>query len=105
MPAPLRHRLPGHEVTTARERDWAELENGDLLNAAERDGFDLFLTGDKNIEYQQNLAGRKISIVVLATIHWGTLRVNTAPVAAAVDRATPGSYEALPSLFRVSPEV
>jgi hypothetical protein len=93
-------RLAGHEVRTARQMGWQELENGDLLNAAESAGFELFLTGDKNLSYQQNLKGRKISLVVLGTIRWGLLRDNVEPVTAAVDRATPGSFEQLEPIPR-----
>jgi hypothetical protein len=44
---------------------WSRLANGELLQAAEQDGFDVFITGDKNLSYQQNLKGRKLSIVIL----------------------------------------
>ena len=95
VPAPLRFRLPRHEVRTAREMGWQELKNGDLLTIAERGGFQVFVTGDKNLAYQQNLKDRKISVVVLATTHWKTLRDSAAPVRAAIDRAKPGSFEAM----------
>ncbi len=84
--------LSGHTVTRARERGWETLTNGDLLAEAERAGFDVFVTGDKNIRYQQNLAGRKIAIVVLSTPQWPVVRLHTAKIAAAVAAATPGSY-------------
>jgi hypothetical protein len=58
--------LEGHSVTTAKDRGWDRLSNGDLLAAAERAGFDLLLTADKNMRYQQNLQGRRIAIVVLS---------------------------------------
>ena len=64
-PTPLRHALAGHTVPTAYEMDWAELENGDLLAAAEAQRFEVLVTTDKNLRYQQNLAGRKIAIFVL----------------------------------------
>ncbi len=75
---------------------WGLLKNGELLTAAEAEGFDVFLTGDKNLSYQQNLDGRKLALIVLGTTQWKRLRDDTAPVAAAVDRAAPGSYEELP---------
>jgi hypothetical protein len=53
-PAPLRHALVGHSVSTAYEMGWAKLENGDLLNAADA-SFDVFVTTDQNLRYQQNL--------------------------------------------------
>ena len=59
-PAPLRYELKGHEVVETVERGWERLANGALLDAAEAAGFELFVTADKNIRYQQNLTGRKI---------------------------------------------
>jgi hypothetical protein len=84
--------LPRHTVTRARERGWDRLTNGDLLAEAERAGFDVFLTADKNIRYQQNLAGRKIAVVVLSTPRWPLVRSHVAKIAAAINAATPGSY-------------
>ncbi len=84
--------LPGHTITRARQRGWDKLSNGDLLAEAERAGFDVFLTADKNIQYQQNLEGRKIAVVVLSTPQWPMVRLHTAEIAAAVNAATPGSY-------------
>jgi hypothetical protein len=84
--------LPGHTVTRARQRGWDRLSNGDLLAEAERAGFDVFLTADKNIRYQQNLAGRRIAVVVLNTPQWPLVRLHTTEIAAAVNAATPGSY-------------
>jgi hypothetical protein len=84
--------LPGHTVTRARELGWETLTNGDLLAEAERAGFDVFLTADKNIQYQQNLSGRRIAVVVLSTPQWPLVRLHTEKIAAAVNAATPGSY-------------
>jgi predicted nuclease of predicted toxin-antitoxin system len=55
-----------HTVTEARAHGWAELENGELLAKAEAAGFDVIVTTDKNIGYQQNMSGRRIAIVVAA---------------------------------------
>ena len=84
--------LPGHTITRARQRGWDKLSNGDLLAEAERAGFDVFLTADKNIQYQQNLEGRKIAVVVLSTPQWPVVRLHIERIAAAVNVATPGSY-------------
>jgi hypothetical protein len=59
---------------------------------AERAGFDVLLTADKNIRYQQNLTTRKIAIVVLSTPQWPVVRLHTEKIAAAVNAASPGSY-------------
>ncbi len=91
-PAPLRHALTGHTVVEAFEHGWERLVNGDLLTVAEAAGFEVMLTADKNIRYQQNLSGRRISLIVLGNAQWPTLRRHTARVVAAVNAATPGSY-------------
>jgi hypothetical protein len=72
---------------------WDMLDNGALLDAAERVGIELLLTTDRRIRYQQNLAGRKIAIVVLTgTTKWSSVRLHFQRVAAAVDAASSGSY-------------
>ena len=84
--------LPGHTITKARELGWDTLANGDLLAAAERAGFDVVLTADKNMRYQENLRGRRIALVVLGTPQWPVVRLYGEKIAAAVNAATPGSY-------------
>jgi hypothetical protein len=59
-PDPLRRFLRGHRVISAREQGWSTLVNGELLRVAEQAGFDLFLTTDKNLFYQQNLKAVKL---------------------------------------------
>ncbi len=81
-----------HMVTEARARGWQELENGDLLNEAEAAGFEVLVTTDKNLGYQQNLTGRKIAIVVLGQGQWSLIRRHVAQVVAAVNAVTPGSF-------------
>jgi len=73
-PAPLRYALQGHQVETAFERGWAELLNGHLLSEAESSGFDLLITTDRGIRYQQNWSGRTIAMLVLSTNDWTRLR-------------------------------
>ncbi len=99
-PAPLRYALKRHIVVEAAEREWDKLVNGDLLNEAEAAGFDLFITADKNMRYQQNLSTRKISIVVLGNAQWPVLRRYVDRVVAAVDAATPGGYVEVEVPFR-----
>ena len=91
-PAPLRYALKSQVVVEAFERGWNRLTNGALLNAAEAAGFELLVTADKNLHYQQNLTGRKISIVALGNAQWPVLRRHVERVVAAVNAATPGSY-------------
>lgn len=68
------------------------MSNGDLLAAAEQAGFDLLVTADKNMRYQQNLTGRRIALVVLSTPQWPIVKLHLEKIAAAVNAATPGSY-------------
>ena len=91
-PVPIRPFLTRHTVRTAAQEHWDTLKNGDLLVAAEDAGFDVFVTTDRNIRYQQNLAGRTIAVVVVGVQQWPALKPHIALVVAAVDAATPGSY-------------
>lgn len=68
------------------------LQNGALIAAAEAEGFEVLVTTDKNLKYQQNLAGRRLAIVVLSTTSWPRIRTNTAKVLEAVRSALPGSF-------------
>jgi hypothetical protein len=74
-PVPLRQVLVGHDVSTAYECGWSTLKNGELLAAAETQGFDVLVTTDKNLRYQQNLASRSIAILVLGTTSWPRIRL------------------------------
>src|ERR1700733_2783762 len=77
--------LAGHEVTEAIERGWDKISNGELLTRAEAEGFELMLTTDKKIRYQQNLKGRKIAIVVLGNSAWRMVQLHLDKVAVAVN--------------------
>jgi len=70
VPRGITASLRGHEVTEARKLGWERISNGELFKLAEGAGFDLLLTTDKNVRYQQNLASRKICIVVLGNSPW-----------------------------------
>jgi hypothetical protein len=87
-----RYLIDRHAVTEARARGWEELGNGELLNEAEAAGFEVLVTTDKNLRYQQNLTGRKIAIVVLGQGRWTLIQPHVAQVVAAVNAATPGSF-------------
>ena len=91
-PNPIARSLIGHEVAFARQIGWHELKNGELLRQAEQAGYELLLTSDKNIRYQQNLSGRKIAIVVLGNQQWPDVRLHMERVVAVINAATPGSY-------------
>src|SRR5258707_1244462 len=91
-PVAIRRSLIGHTVRTTRQEGWATLTNGSLLRVAEEAGFELLLTTDNNIAYQQNLKSRKIAIVVLSRNRWRAVQRMIQGIIAAVDEATPGSY-------------
>ena len=91
-PAPLRHLLVGHDVSTAYELGWSTLKNGELLTAAEQQRHQVLLTTDMNLRYQQNLAARTIAIVVLTTTSWPRIKASATLVIGAVSRADAGSY-------------
>jgi hypothetical protein len=89
---PLRPYLAGHTVRTAAEQGWDKLRNGDLLRAAEVAAFDLLLTTDRNMQYQQNITGRKIAVVILSRQQWPQLRPHVQLVVDAVNAAITGSF-------------
>ncbi len=91
-PVPIRRYLAHHSVRTAVEQEWATLRNGELLAAAEAAGFDVLLTTDKNIRYQQNLGGQRLAIVVIGYSRWPGLEAHVHRVVETVDRAAPASY-------------
>jgi hypothetical protein len=90
-PAPLRGALTAHVVSTAYEMGWSTLSNGDLLDAAEAQ-FDAFVTTDQNLRYQQNLAGRRLAILVLPFASWPKLQSHLATIVTAVAGLKPGDY-------------
>ncbi len=92
VPRGLAASLRNHEVTEARQLRWERISNGALLKLAEEAGFNLLVTTDKNVRYQQNLALRTISIVVLGQSPWWLVRQHLDAIVAAVNAATPGSF-------------
>jgi hypothetical protein len=88
-PAPLRRALSSHSVSTATEMGWSEIDNGRLLSAAEIE-FDVIITTDQSIRYQQNLAGRRLAILVLPTTRWKLIQAHQSQILAAVERLGPG---------------
>ena len=89
---PLRRFLTRHEVTTAYDHGWSRLTNGELLDGAERERFDVLVSTDMSLTYQQHLPSRRIALVVLSTPSWRRIERAVTTVVQAADRATPGSY-------------
>ena len=97
-PAPLRSHLAPHQdqVSTAFELNWGQLKNGDLLSEAEKAGFDVLVTTDQNLKYQQNLSARRIGVVVIDTTSWPRIKKGVAGVVDAINGAKHGSYVEVP---------
>ena len=91
-PVPLREHLNSHHVETAFERGWSTLTNGELLARAENEGFEVFVTTDKDLPNQQNLDELSIAIVVLSSTSWPRIQKAAAAVALAIDATVPGSF-------------
>jgi hypothetical protein len=101
VPHKLRQSMTAHEVATADEMGWAELGNGELLWAAQRTGFAVMVTADKNLSFQQNLHLMELALVVLSTNNWNVLKHQSHLVIEAVDAAKPGSVQLVS--FEASP--
>ncbi len=99
-PKPIAHNLSGHVVSFARQIGWHELKNRELIQRAEAAGYDLLLSTDKNIRYQQNMKGRKIALVVLGNQQWPVVKQHLDRIVAAVNAATPGSFTEVEIPFR-----
>jgi hypothetical protein len=89
----LRLALVGHDATTAVYAGWAGLRNGELLNAAEAAGYEVFLTGDRNLPAQQNREKRAIAIVVLTAHQWTIIQQHLSKISEAIGSAKPGTLQ------------
>ena len=94
VPLKLVRLLTGHTFATAQQKGWGGFKNGRLIELA-GPGFDLFLTSDRNLQYQQNLKGRKIAVLLLSTNHWPTLKKQVPLVQAALDKILPDEFTRL----------
>ena len=93
LPHRLRNRLGSHEAFTVSYMGWAGLKNGELLKVAEEAGFEVFVTGDQTLSYEQNLTGLRIAVLVLSTIDRDILKSNATLIVAALDNVTLGSVQ------------
>ena len=92
LPVALKSLLVGHDARTVRDMGWLGLTNGVLLDAMERAGFEAMLTADKNLPFQQFLANRRISLIVLSSNQWRTIRGNADRILRALDGVSRGGY-------------
>lgn len=91
LPRGLLRVFAPHVATTVQQAGYAGVKNGQLLILLEG-AYDVFVTGDKNLRYQQNLTGRQLAIVELPTNRWPLLRPLESQIIAAVDGCLPASY-------------
>ena len=88
----MRYQLHGHQVVLAYEQGWSTLENGELLSAAEAAEFEVFITTDKNLRYQQNLVHRKIALIVLSAPSWPRVQKIADRILQALETTKPNDY-------------
>jgi len=91
MPQPLRRLLAEFEISTAQEMGWGRVKNGELLKRAEG-VFDVLLTADRQLKYQQNLKGRRLAILVLSTNRWPKVKAKVQEIISAIQSLSPGDY-------------
>lgn len=89
----LRTQLPGHDVFTVLFMGWDGLKNGTLLRAAEQASFDVLITGDQTLSYEQNLVGMRLAVIALSTVEWRLFRHQLGKIDAAINQAIPGSFQ------------
>ncbi|HYP41797.1 MAG TPA: DUF5615 family PIN-like protein [Chloroflexia bacterium] len=92
LPQQLRHYFPGHDAATVGYMGWRGIKNGELLNLAEAQGFDVLLTADQNLPFQQNISKRKIAVIVLVArdIQLETLEVLMPAITEALEAIQAG---------------
>ncbi len=91
VPGKLARLLPGHAISTVVSMQWGGIKNGALLELIAQEGFDAFLTGDKNMENQQRLEGRNFAVLIMSAINWPVIRPHVHKIAVALDAARPGT--------------
>ncbi|MDQ2776037.1 MAG: hypothetical protein M3Y57_14140 [Acidobacteriota bacterium] len=95
VPRPLRRLLTACEVKVADEMGWSRTKNGLLLDAAEQAGFEVLLSGDQTIKYEQNMRGRKLGVISMSDNHWPIVKDHIAAIAQAIEQVQPGEVRAV----------
>ena len=95
-PAPLRGRLVAHSVDTVADRGWSDKGNGELLYLAEQEGYEVLVTTDQNLRFQQHLAGRRVGLVVLLSTDWRQVRLRASEIGEAIAAVRPGAVIEVP---------
>ena len=91
VPWPMRSLLRNHVCTTVQAQGWSGVRNSELLKKAEAD-FDLLITADQNIVYQQNLSGQTIAVLELSTNNLRQLQTSAILIQNAIDALGPGDF-------------
>ena len=89
-PLPMRRYLLEHVVDTANEKGWSELLNGDILDNAEEEGYEILVTADQSMSYQQNIEHRHIAVVVLLSNRWPDVRTRIDEIRSALEEVQLG---------------
>ena len=97
MPEPLRRYLTEHSIDTAGEKGWARIRNGDLLARAERDGYEVLITADQSMRFQQNMAQRQIAVIVLLSNRWPRVQLKIEDIRTALETIEPGEFRQVPA--------
>jgi predicted nuclease of predicted toxin-antitoxin system len=95
VPAKLARCLPQHEIHTVVSMEWGGIKNGALLTLMESERFNVFLTGDKNMDKQQRLEGRPFAVLIMSAINWPVVRPHIQKISVALDEAQPGTVNTI----------
>ena len=95
VPAKLARSLPRHEIHTVVSMQWGGIKNGSLLTLIGREGFNVFLTGDKNMDKQQRLEGRPFAVLIMSAINWPVVKPHIERISVALDEAQPGTVKTI----------
>ncbi len=95
VPGKLARFLPQHEIHTVVSMQWGSIKNGALLALIERERFDVFLTGDKNMDKQQRLEGRPFAVLIMSAINWPVIRSHIHKISDAIEEAQPSTVKTI----------
>jgi len=84
-------------VDTAREKGWAEFRNGNLLDNADGEGYEVLITADQSMRYQQNIAQRQIAVIVLLSNRWPRVQQKIEDLRTALETIEPGEFREVPA--------
>ena len=100
VPRQLRRHLVGHEVDVVEERGWATLVNGESLDRAEEAGYEVVITADRNMRYQQNIGSRSFALIVLGVNRWPLIEPRIEDIRTALEGIQPGEVREVPIPMR-----